>query len=116
MACSGNTNSPQTEQNINDGSECYPQISFFDADNNPYTPSSLQYRIDDITNNLPVVPLTSLTPAQVVRVVVTGTQNIMNVASRLRERRQVLFVVGIPGGSVRYDDSTYSLVRKVGTP
>lgn len=116
MSCSGNTNIPQAEQTVNDGTECYPEITFIDADGNPYVPSSLSYRIDDLTNNVPVVPLTTLTPANVVRVTITSVQNTMNVASRLRERRQVLFVVGIPGGTTRYDDTTYSLVRRVGTP
>jgi|SRR6185295_15757 len=116
MACTGNTNVPQAEQSVNDGSECYADITFNDADGNPYIPSALQYRIDDLTNNVPVLAWTPLTPAQEVRVTITSAQNVMNSLSRLRERRQVLFQVSIPGGSTRYDDTTYSLVRRVGTP
>jgi hypothetical protein len=115
MTCS-NANIPQNEQNVNDGTECYASATFYDVDGNLYTPSSLSYRIDDITNNVAVVPPTVLSPSTSVRVTITSAQNTMNVASRLRERRQVMFIVGVPGGTTRYDDTTYVLIRKVGTP
>lgn len=107
---------PQNEQTVNDGSECYVTWTGIDINGNPYTPSSLQYRVDDLTNGVPVVALTALTPGQSVTVTLTSVQNTMNIKSSLRERRQVLFQVGIPGGSLRYDDTTYSLVRRIGTP
>lgn len=107
----------QAEQSINDGSECYITAVFTDVNGNPYTPSSLQYRIDDLTNGANNVAWTPLTPTGSTYVLtVTSAQNVMNSLSKLKERRQVLFNVGIPGGTNRYDDYTYTLVRKAGTP
>lgn len=107
---------PQLEQGIDDGSECYCTASFFDANGVAYTPSSLSYRVDDLTNGVNVVALTTVTPAPVVTITITSVQNTMNAASKTTERRQVLLQVGIPGGSQRFDDMTYVLLRKLGTP
>jgi hypothetical protein len=107
---------PQLEQAVDDGSESYCTASFVDQNGVAYVPSSLFYRIDDLTNVVNVVPFTSFPPATSVVITITSTQNTMNVASGPTERRQVLLKVGIPGGSLRYDDITYVLLRKTGTP
>ena len=104
------------EQAVINGSECYCNATFLDVDGNPYTPTSLEYRVDDLTNDITVVPWTALTPAQSVLIAITADQNVMSASSGIRERRQVLVKVGIPLGTTRTDDITYMLVKKVGTP
>lgn len=107
---------PQPEQVINDGSECYVDAEFFDVNGIPYVPSSLQYRVDDLTNGVPVVPWTAISVSQQVTVTIPTAANTMNTASPRRERRQFLMMVGIPGGTFQYPDTTYALVRRAGTP
>lgn len=104
------------EAAVVNGSECYCSASFLDVDGNPYTPTSVMYRVDDLTNNVNIIPWTDLAPAQTLLITITADQNVMNAASGIRERRQVLVKVGVPLGTTRTDDITYMLVKKVGTP
>lgn len=108
----------QLEASMDDGSECYISAAFFDINGNPYVPSSLQYQLDDITNGVNIIPLTTFGGALATSILqqITSTQNVMNAASGVQERRQMLFKIGIPGGTFRYDDITYILLRKSGTP
>ena len=99
------------------GSECYCVASFTDLNGNPYTPSSLSYQIDDLTNGVVVLPSTVVpTPATTVSIPITASQNVMNALSEGVEERQVTLKIGIPGGTSRNDCITYRLVRKTGTP
>jgi len=107
---------PQVEQVINDGSECYVDAEFFDVNGDPYVPSSLEYRVDDLTNGISVLPWTPISVAQEVTITLPTTVNTMNAQSPRRERRQFLLQVGIPGGTFQFVDTTYALVRRVGTP
>lgn len=106
----------QPEQVVIDGSECYVDAEFFDVNGVPYVPTSLQYRIDDLTNGVAVLPWTTVSVSQQVTITLTSTVNTMNVLSKLRERRQFLLQIGIPGGTFQNADTTYALVRRVGTP
>ena len=101
-----------------DGSECYCNAVFRDVNGVAYTPTSLSYQIDDLTNSVNVVPMTAYTGtlASTLSITITSTQNAMNPASKLRERRQVLLKIGVPGGTFRYDRASYVLMRAVGTP
>lgn len=110
------TLSAQFEQVLIDGSECYVSAEFLDVNGIPYIPTSVQYRIDDETNAITVVQWTPVGVATQISITINTTVNTMNVLSLLRERRQVLLQVGIPGGSSSYASTTYSLIRKVGTP
>lgn len=108
----------QQEQVVNDGSECYVDATFLDKNGNPYTPSSLQYRVDDISNDISVLGWTTFPNALTtsVSIQIPASINNMNAVSATRERRQVLLNVGIPNGTNRYDNITYVLVRRTGTP
>lgn len=106
----------QKEEVLINGTECYVDAEFLDINGIAYTPSSLQYRIDDLTNGVPVLPWTTVVPSQAVTITIPTTVNTMNVLSKLRERRQFLLQVGIPGGTFQNVDTTYALVRRVGTP
>lgn len=99
------------------GSECYLSASFLDVNGNPYTPSSLSYRVDDLTNGVNVVSDTPVTPTGATAMITLSSNvNTMNAASAGTEERQVRLKVGVPGGSFRNDTIQYRLIRKTGTP
>lgn len=106
------------ETAVINGSESYCIANFFEVDGiTPYTPLSLTYQVDDLTNGVNVVPPTVVAiPAPTVTITLTSTQNTMNAASGGIERRQVMLKVRIPGGTFRNDVVQYRLVRKTGTP
>lgn len=106
------------ETAVVNGSESYCQAQFLDTNGNPYTPTSLAYEIDDLTNGVNVVPLTAVTSqmASTMTITITATQNTMNAASKTIEERQVRLKVGIPGGTYRNDVVQYRLINKTGTP
>ena len=108
---------PQSEQNINEASECFVNVSFFDQNGNPYTPTALQYRIDCLDDNTQVLGWTTITPTGTSQTVtITATQNAMVDIKRKSERRQVSFHVTPPGSTGRYDRTTYTLINIVGVP
>lgn len=100
-----------------DGSDCYLSLAFVDMNNKAYTPRSLSYEISDETNGATVLPLTPIVPiTSSMLITITGAQNTMNSASKFIERRRVLFKIGIPGGTYRYDSLPYAILRETGTP
>ena len=101
---------------ITNGTECYAQYSFVDINGNSYTPTSLSYSVWDLTNNVNVLPYTSVTPAQSGTITLTSAVNTMSALSVNIERRQVTLQVGIPGGTYRYDTQVYNIVSSAGAP
>lgn len=101
---------------IINGSECYAPFVCKDTTGWPFTPSSLSWQLWDTTNNIEIVPPTSITPVQSGTVTVSASQNVMNAASTLYEGRTLTLKVGIPGGTFENVVANYTLVRAAGTP
>ena len=107
----------QTEQNVNESSECFVTATFYDQNGNLYTPTALQYRLDCLDDNTQILGWTSLTPSgSSYTVTITATQNAMVNPKRTTERRQIIFKVTPPGSTGRYDRTTYNLINIVGVP
>ncbi len=101
---------------IINGSECYAPFACLNTTGAPFTPSSLSYQVFDTTNQIQVVPPTSITAAQAGTITLTATVNTMNAASATLEARTVVLKIGIPGGTYQNVETGYSLLRAPGTP
>jgi|SRR5271155_5389776 len=77
----------------------------------PFVPAAVAYRVDDVLSQQNVVPLTSITPALLLQVIVTSAQNAMISLSLNFESRQVLFQFTDGLGNVTYASVFYDLVR-----
>ena len=105
----------QPTQNIDQLSESYVTIAqFLDQNGIAYTPTSLRYRIDDLSNNAQVLAWTPISPAPNVVITIPSALNEMTNLNDLVEIRQVLLEITAPGGALRYDDVTYNLIRIFG--
>lgn len=103
--------------NVNESSQCYATAEYFDTDKEPFTPSSVQYKIDDITDGIDadtvvnVLPYTQIPgPDTSTRIPITAAQNAMT-AGRLTETRRVTFAVIAPGGGITHPFADYDLIR-----
>mgnify|MGYP001548383624 CR=1 FL=1 len=103
---------------VNDLSVCYVTAAFFDQSNNPAVPVSLNYRIDDVTNESNILPWTALSPTDTsITVTVTSAQNAMSDNDdNISETRQVLFKATGTDGQPYYVPFYYDLRRLVGVP
>jgi hypothetical protein len=105
------------------GSACYVEAQFYDQTGNPLTPLALQYRIDDfieiggLNTGVQILDWTTLTPAQSLQVLVTGTQNAMISSSLNVETHQVLFSITDQAGNAPfYARCLFDLLRIPGAP
>ena len=101
---------------IVNGSQCGVQFECLDIYGNPFTPTSISYQVFDTTNNVEVVPETSVPNAQSGIITLDATANTMNAASQSTENRTVVVKIGVPLGTFQNLPTTYTLVRYVGTP
>lgn len=102
---------------INERSECYATATYIDVDKVPFTPTAVRYRVDDLTNQVNVVPWAILVPGLFNRITITSAQNGMSVNEKhTRETRQIVFEITAPGGGVRNVNAEYDLVRLFGVP
>jgi hypothetical protein len=87
-------------------------LSFFDANGVPATPSSIRYRIDNLTTSYEVLGWTSVTPTGVAQTLtITPTQNTIQRQYNERETRQVT-VEATVAGLVKREIFPYILVNQ----
>lgn len=102
----------QSIQNINQLSQSYVTAGpFLDQNGNAYTPTSLRYRIDDLTNNVQIQDWTTLAVDSTVTIIIPSATNELTDINNVVEMRQVTLEVTAPGGALRYDDVTYNLIK-----
>lgn len=99
-------------------SSCYATATYFDDQGVPFTPASVRYRLDDLSNEVSVLPWTVVpSPGLSTRLTITSQQNAMSANnSRKREIRRVTFEVTNVAGDVRYDNAEYDLIRSTTVP
>lgn len=96
---------------VNQSSECYASCICLDVANEPFVPANLRYKIDNISDDINVVPYTDIAgPTASTRIAVTASQNAMSNGG-LRETRRVTFEVLAPGGGITRPYADYDLVR-----
>lgn len=79
---------------VKEGNPLTVTMTFRDEDNVVYTPSTVRYRIKDLTNNRVVLDWTSVTPDSTVDIVITPSLNdIYDTDTRNRRRFEERSVV-----------------------
>lgn len=72
---------------VNENSTAYLTVAFADKTGAPAVPTSATYRIDDITNNVPIRASTALTPAASIEITLAPGDNA--IAGRASEIHRV---------------------------
>lgn len=85
-------------QSINEKSSGYLEVALFDRAGAPAVPSSVTYRIDCLTSGDLVRTWTAATPAAVVQITLTPTDNAMRRESSATEKRRVTLVASYGAG------------------
>ncbi len=98
------------------GSACFVSISYYDINNEPFIPNSVQYRVDDLVSQTNIVPWTTIAPGLSNLVTVTSAQNEMISASRQSEAHQMLFQIVDGSGDQCYARVIWDVVRALGAP
>ena len=60
---------------VNENSTAYLTVAFADKTGAPAVPTSATYRIDDVTNNVPIRGVTALTPAASIEITLVPADN-----------------------------------------
>lgn len=66
---------------VNEGSTAYLTVAFADKTGAPAVPASVNYRIDDITNNRVIRAVTALSPAASIEITLTPADNAISGAA-----------------------------------
>ena len=83
-------------RNVNERGTIYVTIKFYDLQDEPFEPASVDYRIDCLTSGEEIRAWTTVTPAESVSIPITGSDNRIVASCHSREIRQLV---------VRYADS-----------
>lgn len=81
---------------VNEEGTIYIDVTFYNTDNETFTPAAAQYRIDCLTTGNEVRSWTDLVPAESITIAVTGSDNQIFSEVNNREMRQIV---------VKYTDS-----------
>ena len=105
-------------QRINELSESYVTAAYFDQNGNPYIPTAVSYKLDDLTNNVNIIPWTvfSTSGTTTDQIPIASASNALTVATNKTERRQVALRITAPGGLLRYDNIFYDRLNIYGVP
>lgn len=96
----------------NEASTVLIPLTHLDEDNATFTPSTLKYRIDDLTNNRQVLDWTTVsTPSTTNTLTITSTQNALYNRSKPRELRQLTVYAQDSSGNESNDVFHYTLIR-----
>lgn len=97
---------------VNEQSESYVNLNFTDQNGNPYTPATVQYRIDAIRQNLVVLDWTTWggTLGTSITIVIPEAQNVKADTDPV-EWRQVSVKITTSSGSIRNDQQVYALIK-----
>ena len=105
-------------QRINELSASYVTAAYFDQNGNPYIPAAVSYKLDDVTNDVNIIPWTVFSTSGTTsdQIPIPSASNALTVATNLTERRQVALKITAPGGVIRYDRVFYDLLNIYGVP
>lgn len=96
----------------NEGSTILLELTHLDKDKALLVPTTLTYRIDDLTNRREVLDTTTVsTPGSTNTITITGAQNALFGRSQQREQRQVTVKAVDSAGSITKDIFIYTLIR-----
>jgi hypothetical protein len=104
---------------VTEKSDCFLQATYSDIYGKGYIPQDVQYRIDDVTNDVEILPWTSYTtqatadnPSDTIQI--PASLNTLQSQNNSQELRQVIVKVTAPGGASRNDPIYYSIINRQG--
>jgi len=103
---------PYRNIDTNEGGTVLVTATFLDKDDVNIVPTTVTYRIDDLTNDREVLGVTTVsTPALSNTITVTPAQNALNGRTQPREIRQVTIKATDSAGAVAKQQFYYTLIR-----
>lgn len=99
-----------------ENSACIISASYFSMTGQTFTPTAIQYRVDDVLTGSNMVPWTSVSPAPTNQVIITSAQNAIVSYSLSSEQHQVLFQITDGFGDINYARVLYTLMEVPGIP
>jgi len=90
------------------------EASFFDTGGEGFVPQTLAYQVDDVASGESLVPLTTLTAAASLSVVITAGQNDMVSTSQPSETHRVLFKLTDADGQSYFAECMFDIYRLFG--
>ena len=103
---------PYIMHEVDEGNTVKISIASLDFDNELEAPSTLQYRIDNLTDNVNAVPLTTInSPATVSTLTISATVNAMYSNWRDLQLMQVTFIATYADGTQAQVIGVYQLNR-----
>lgn len=104
---------------VNEASALFLTFTFYDEAGNPVTPTTVDWRLDDITDPHTPVEIrawTSLTPGNPINAQVTGAQNAMQDPTRNYEERLVTVKTDDGLSTQGTEDMKYRVKNRLGVP
>lgn len=103
---------PASSRNqVNEGSDYYLSIAYYDVFGNSITPVAASWKIYDDTNKVILQPWTAYTPTGPIDTIhIASTYDALGNPLNLVETRQVTFLITSSGGNQRYDYGTYYVI------
>ena len=103
---------PYRLERFNEGSACFLDLTHLDKNDALLAPTTLKYRIDDVSNNREVLGWTAVsTPSSTNSITITDTQNALFSRSRDKELRQVTVKTTDAQDNDNQEDFFYEVVR-----
>lgn len=103
---------PERVIDVNEGKSITLETTHLDKDKKLVAPTSLQYRIDDLTNNRTVLDWTAvITPGSTNTIAVTAAQNLKFIQRQKEERRQVTTEATDAAGAKDPEEFYYNLTQ-----
>ena len=100
---------------VKEGNPLTFTVNFFDSTNTAVVPTTVRYRIKDLTNNRVVLDWTSVTPASSVDFTITPTQNAIydqDTRNRLRYEERSVVVQADQGTDDQFvDEYLYRVIN-----
>lgn len=102
---------PANQTPVYAGATCWIEMTFVDRNGAAYTPSTLSYRIDDLTNSVPIVSPTSLSPSgSTYELAISGTVNAMSNTFKTSQVNQVTVTATDSSGNTYVNLLPYELI------
>jgi len=103
---------PFPMEDVNEGSAKDLVLTHLDKDKVLSAPTTLKYRIDDLTNGREILDWTNVpTPGTTNTITITDTQNALFTRSKDKERRQVATKTVSSSGQTNQENFIYDLIR-----
>ncbi len=97
---------------VKEGTTAYLTVTFKDKDGAPQTPSSADYRIDNLTTKKVVLASTNIpAPGNPQEIVITSTQNKLHKQKNSKERFRVTVVGNYGAGDAAVDFFDYEVIN-----